>query len=80
MSDKCAVSGRYFIVVGQIVGCWHILTGLIVFSMYVHFFLGVKQVEAPKKLCDDLIIQDVKTFNSKIKFDHSLEFASVLKI
>ena len=56
------------------------LTGLIVCSMYVHFFLGVKQVEAPKKLCDDLIIQDVKTFNSKIKFDHSLEFASVLKI
>ena len=27
-SDKCEVSGRYFVVGGQIAGCWHILTGL----------------------------------------------------
>ena len=27
-SDKCEVSGRYFIVGGQIASCWHILTGL----------------------------------------------------
>ena len=31
--------------------CWlrHILTGLVVCSMYVPFFLGVKQVKVPKK-------------------------------
>ena len=27
-SDKCEVSGRYFVVGGQIAGCRHILTGL----------------------------------------------------
>ena len=27
-SDKCEVSGRYFVVGGQIAGYWHILTGL----------------------------------------------------
>ena len=26
--DKCEVSGRYFVVGGQIAGCQHILTGL----------------------------------------------------
>ena len=57
----------------------HILTGLIVGSLYVHFFLGVKQVKVPKKLCDNLVIQDAKNCNNKIKLDHSLEFASVLK-
>ena len=30
-------------------------------------------------LCDNLVIQDVKVFNDKVKLDHSLEFASVLK-
>ena len=30
-SDKCEVSGRYFIVGGQMAGCWHILTGLTVY-------------------------------------------------
>ena len=24
-------------------------------SLYVHFFLGVKQVKVPKKLCDNLV-------------------------
>ena len=28
-SDKCEVSGRYFVVGGQIAGCRHILTGLL---------------------------------------------------
>ena len=55
------------------------MTGLIVCSMYVHFFLGVKQVKVPKKLCHNLVNQDVKIFN-EIKLDHYLEFASVLKI
>ena len=27
-SDKCEVSGRYFVIGGQIAGCQHILTGL----------------------------------------------------
>ena len=27
-SDKCEVSGRYFVVGGQMAGCRHILTGL----------------------------------------------------
>ena len=30
-------------------------------------------------LCDNLVIQDVNIFNDKVKPDHSLEFASVLK-
>ena len=28
-SDKCKVSGRYFVVGGQMAGCQHILTGLL---------------------------------------------------
>ena len=28
-SDMCEVSSRYFVVGGQMAGCWHILTGLI---------------------------------------------------
>ena len=27
-SDKCEVSGRYFVVGGQMAGCWHFLTWL----------------------------------------------------
>ena len=29
-SDKCEVSGRYFVVGGQMAGCRHILTGLLI--------------------------------------------------
>ena len=39
--------------------------------MYVHSFLGVKQVKVPKNLCDNLVIQVVKIFNNKVKLDHS---------
>ena len=36
-SDKCEVSGRYFIVGGQIASCQHILTGLLV---YINHFMS----------------------------------------
>ena len=58
-----------------------IFTELIVCIMYVHFFFGVELIKVLKKeLCDNLVIQDVKIFNNKIKLDHSLEFASAVKI
>ena len=33
-SDKCEVSGRYFVVGGQMAGCRHILTGLTLLSFF----------------------------------------------
>ena len=39
--------------------------------MYVHFFLGVNRSNYPKNLSDNLVIQDVKIFNNKVKLNHS---------
>ena len=39
--------------------------------MYVHFFLGVKQVKIQKNLCDNFVIHDVKIHNNKVKLDLS---------
>ena len=34
-SDKCEVSGRYFVVGSQMTGCRHILTGLKVINSFL---------------------------------------------
>ena len=42
--------------------------------------LLLKRSKYQKTLCDNLVIRVVKIFNNKVKFDHSQEFASVLKV
>ena len=66
-SDKCEVSGRYFVVGCQIAGCRHILTGLFTLALFLE--IGSKCLDLHVKGRSMLDVK-IECPSTVIRFNH----------